>query len=195
MTDQGWTFETLLHYLEMRFEERQQQLLERLQGQRRALEIADEEREKAAQTLAGSLKNQIEAGDHALRLHIQAQRDALEALRQYQRQENEASEKAITKAEIANEKRFEQVSAFREQLGEANKDFLPREIFDQALHESRGRQDAQAQRLEALGNRITEMEARDLGSGSRAADYKSTMAIITATVVGVVAILVSLFGS
>ena len=95
---------------------------------------------------------------------------------------------------MANEKRFEQVANFREQLGEANKEFLPREIFDQALQESRARQEAAAQRVEALGNRLTEIEARGSGIFSKTADIKSTMAIVMSSLVGIVAILVAVFG-
>ena len=180
--DQGWTLDTLFTYFEARFGE-----------VHRALETADAEREKSAQALAGALKNQIEAGDNALLLHIDAQKEALESLRLYQQQENQASEKAITKAEIANEKRFEQVSAFREQLGNRNKDFLPREIFDQALLESRTREEAAARRLDVMSNRITEIEAKGSSIKDRTADVKSTIAILAATGTGAIAILVSVF--
>ena len=67
-------------------------------------------------------------------------------------------------------------------------------IFDQALHESRGRQDAAGPRVEALANRITEIEARDAGSRNRAADYKSTIAILASSAIGIVAVLVAVFG-
>ena len=180
--DQGWTFETLLAYMDTRFGE-----------VHRAIQTADQEREKSAQALAAALNVQIEAGDHALLLHIENQKDALEAVRLYQRQENEASEKAITKAEVANEKRFEQVSAFREQLGQANKEFLPREIFEQALQESRTRQEAAAHRVDTLANRVTEIETRGSSVRDKTADVKSTIAILAATGTGAIAILVTLF--
>ena len=183
MTDSGWTFSTLLAFVNARFDE-----------VHRAIQTADQEREKSAQTLAAALKTQIEAGDHALLLHIENQKDALEALRLFQQQENDASEKAISKAEVANEKRFEQVASFREQLGKANEAFLPREIFDQALHESRARQEAAAQRVAELSNRLTELEAKGSGAYTKTADIKSTIAILAATGTGAIAILVTLFG-
>jgi hypothetical protein len=178
----------------MRFEERSDSLRQRLEGLHRAIQVADQEREKSATALATALKTQIESGDHALLLHIDNQKEALEALRLYQQQENTASEKAITKAEVANEKRFEQVASFREQLGQRNREFLPREIFDQALQESRARQETAAQRVEALGNRLTEIEARGSGIFSKTADVKSTMAIIMSSMIGLAAILVAVFG-
>lgn len=180
--DQGWTFETLLVYMGARFEETQ-----------RAIQTADEEREKSAQALATALKIQIDAGDHALLLHIENQKDALEALRLYQQQENTASEKAITKAENANEKRFEGVNAFREQLGIQSKGFLPRELFDQAMDDYRQRLDTIANGISANTNRITELEARTAAGKDTKADLKSTIAILAASVTGAIAILVSVF--
>jgi len=40
------------------------------------------------------------------------------------------SEKAIDKAEIATEKRFESVNEFRAQLSDQTNTFLPREVYD-----------------------------------------------------------------
>jgi hypothetical protein len=42
--------------------------------------------------------------------------------------------------------------------------FLPRELFDQALQESRGRQEAQAARTGTLEGRVGAVESREAGS-------------------------------
>ena len=180
--DQGWTFETLLAFVNARFDE-----------VNRAICKADDEREKSAQALANALKVQIEAGDHSLLLHIENQKDALEALRLFQGQENVASEKAIQKAEVANEKRFEQVGTFREQLGRQSEVFLPRELFNQAIGDSRQRADSLAELIGNNTNRITELEATRAAGKDTKADVKSTIAILAASLTGAIAILVSVF--
>jgi len=49
----------------------------------------------------------------------------------------EAAKEAIQKAEMANEKRFDGVNAFRQQLTEQSKDFMPREVADAQIGELR----------------------------------------------------------
>lgn len=76
-----------------------------------------------------------------------------------------AAEKAIAKAELATEKRFESVNGFRAQLSDQVNTFIPRKEAEQRL-------DAVIGRLNALETRISESLARvhsrlDLGDGSR----------------------------
>ncbi len=127
-----------------------------LTEQLRAVEIAEREREKAATTLraevarvadmaererskaAGALANQlgqsIHDGDLHLRQHIDQQYMQITAALQSAQREtqilHDASEKAIAKAEAANEKRFEAVNAFRAQLSDQTASFMLREVAD-----------------------------------------------------------------
>ena len=127
-----------------------------LEEQRNALGVASAEREKAAQALATerektaqalavALRAQVETGDQALRDHIKDQvsqiRAALDALHREMTLIYESSEKAIMKAENANEKRFESVNEWRgqsldrertqqEQTSMLTATFLPREVAE-----------------------------------------------------------------
>lgn len=49
----------------------------------------------------------------------------------------EAAKEAIQKAEMANEKRFDGVNAFRQTLTDQSKDFMPREVADAQIGELR----------------------------------------------------------
>lgn len=102
--------------------------------QQRAIDHADTEREKAAQILREALVQQIQTGDAALQQHIEDQIAQVGILiDSYTRLagvQHEASEKAILKAENAAEKRFESVNEFRAQLAAQTASFLPRETFD-----------------------------------------------------------------
>lgn len=69
---------------------------------------------------------------------------------------NEASEKAIQKAEVASEKRFDSVNEFRAQLADQGQTFMPREVADAINNE-------QSKRIEALELRIASGRARDDG--------------------------------
>lgn len=135
-----------------------------MQEQERARKMADEEREKTAQTLHKATTAQISSGDEALLLHIKAQTATIDALERSGDLQREASEKAIMKAEASNEKRFEAVNEFRAQLSDQSKTFLPRELFDQALHEIRGRYEILQGRAEANANRIIEIESTSKGA-------------------------------
>lgn len=86
---------------------------------RRALVTSEQEREKAARALREEMQRTIEAGDAALKDHIEAQVVQLKLLTDSVRREMqityEAAEKAIDKAAVATEKRFESVNEWRAQ--------------------------------------------------------------------------------
>ncbi len=98
--------------------------------QQKAMDQAEREKVAAAEILAAGLKQMIDSGDEGLRLHIQAQTQQLESTRREMGIINEASEKAIAKAEAANEKRFAGVNEFRQQLSDQAKEFMPRELAE-----------------------------------------------------------------
>lgn len=98
--------------------------------QAKAMEQAEREKVAAAEILSTGLKQMIDSGDEGLRLHIQAQTQQLESTRREMGIINEASEKAIAKAEAANEKRFAGVNEFRQQLSDQAKEFMPRELAE-----------------------------------------------------------------
>lgn len=113
--------------------------------QQHAQDVAEREREKAAQALATALAQAISEGDERLREHIGNQVEQINAAlmgvesRAQLRHDAQRTqlddrfgytEAAVAKAEAANEKRFQAVNAFREQLAEQAAQFLPREVAD-----------------------------------------------------------------
>lgn len=122
-TGERWTLETLKQYFEAILEE-----------QRLAIRTADEEREKSAAIVRESLREQITAADLALAQHVNEQVQQIRQIIELNQLAVEAafaaSEKAISKAEAAAEKRFESVNEFRGQLSDQTKTFLPRETFE-----------------------------------------------------------------
>lgn len=122
-----------------------------------ALDMAEREREKAAQVLREALAQAIDQGDRALATHIAQEiariREALQSADLLERERvektvakiaavqrelsivHEAAEKAIAKAENANEKRFASVNEFRAQLADQTASFLPREVADRQFAE------------------------------------------------------------
>jgi hypothetical protein len=89
----------------------------------------------------------------------------------------DASKEAITKAENANERRFDAVNEFRSQLNDQQAQFVLREVFDQSLADARRRSDALTELIQQLSVRLTEIEARGVGEKDYAAESKSQMAI------------------
>ncbi len=141
-----------------------------LHEQQRAISAAERERANAAAVLASSLERSIKEGDERLREHVANQieqvRAALDSsekleleridkvlafVKSVQREVQiaaEASDKAIAKAETANEKRFDGVNDLRGSMADQAKDFMPREVADAQITELR----AQATRIaEQLG--------------------------------------------
>ncbi len=105
------------------------------EANQRALQEASVERSKSADRLADQLREKIESGYENLRQHIRQQEQELGASRREMTIIHEGSEKAISKAEAASEKRFASVNAFREQLNDQAKDFMPREVADAQIKE------------------------------------------------------------
>lgn len=137
---------------------------------RRALVVAEQEREKAARALRDELNRAITAGDEALGEHIRQQVaqvtaalanaeklevTRIDALKNAVTIASVASEAAIAKAEQAAEKRFEAVNAFRAQLADQVATFLPREV-------------AEAQ-LKQVADRLSIVEANQLTSAGASA--------------------------
>ncbi len=112
--------------------------------QQRAQDVAEREREKSAQALAATLRQSINDGYERLREHIGNQAEqfdaalaAIESRAQIRQEAARAqmddrfgyTKVAVDKAEQANEKRFEAVNAFREQLADQAAQFLLRSKF------------------------------------------------------------------
>lgn len=127
-SDEAWTLATLKAYFEAILRE-----------QRLAIEMATEEREKAAQILREGLVQQIASGDSALELHIADQVQQIQTvISMGSEQVNAAfasSKEAILKAETATERRFESVNEFRAQLNSQTQSFMPREVAEAKLAE------------------------------------------------------------
>ncbi|MEU7752715.1 hypothetical protein [Micromonospora sp. NPDC049171] len=67
-----------------------------------------------------------------------------------------AADKAVTKAEIATEKRFESVNEFRQTLSDQTKTFIARVEFEVV-------RDSHAKHLADLGSRMDKIEGRGVG--------------------------------
>lgn len=95
----------------------------------------------------------------------------------------EASEKAISKAEAATDKRFDGVNAFREQLADQVQQFLPREVAE-----------AQIAELRKLVSLNTERLDIERGSQRGATDFRSNNRASTGLVVAMVSAGVAVLG-
>jgi len=108
-----------------------------LNEHRRAIIVADQERLRAVD----ALDRVIQGGDARLREHIANQveqvRAALVSQELLAMQRHDSSERAIAKAEAANEERFRSVNEFREQLASQTQTFLPREVAEAQMAELR----------------------------------------------------------
>ncbi len=132
----------LIEFLRATLERQQQDLETRLDERLRALEAhlderADAQRIAMSAALASHDKAMgvaLSASDKALEVSATgAQREFREHLEQVWRETTvafEASDKAITKSELANEKRFESMNGFRRQLSDQAQTFMPREVAD-----------------------------------------------------------------
>jgi hypothetical protein len=136
---------SLKEYVELAFAERQ-----------RATELSEREREKAAQALSTSLERSIREGDERLREHIANQVDQIQAALDSARREtqfaNDASQKAIEKAETSTDKRFAAVNEFREQIADQAARFVPREVADAENKDALRRIEANAESIATLRN-------------------------------------------
>lgn len=170
----------------------------------KAIEQADVERAKSADRLAEQLKDKIKTesektdavqrslhervdeGDAHLRQHIDQQvvqiQQAIEAARRETDIIHNSSEKAIQKAEIAADKRFEGVNKFREQLNDQSKDFMPRELADSQFEEFR--------------KQITDLQRTESSNMGRDAGSDKTTALLIAVstlVLGAVVVIANIF--
>lgn len=102
---------------------------------------------------------------------------ALAAQKEQVREQLKNAEKAIDKAEMATEKRFESVNEFRSQLADQASMFMPRQEYD-ARHLSL------IEQVASVGERLTRMEGNTAGGHDQ-----------TARIYAVVAIIAVIFGS
>lgn len=113
--------------------------------------ITDEQK-RTDSLLVDQVMGQVRAGDENLLLHIENDRRAVAAA-------FASSEKAITKADIANDKRFASVNEFRAQLRDQATTFLRREIFDAAFADYNVWREATNVRLERSAQTATDVAA------------------------------------
>lgn len=188
--------------LEMQLREQKEFLESRIDGlhqlvsqyhlqEQRATEEATAERENAASALRESLRQHIDA-------QIQQVNQSIESQKVLQGQTFAASEEAISKAERANERRFEADAEFRNQLQERLGQFVLREVFENALEDTRRRQEAFTSWGNLLSNRITEIEAHGVGEKDYAAESAAKSAQATSWVgvgIAAIAVLVTVTGT
>jgi hypothetical protein len=141
-----------------------------LRENQRATEMAEREREKAAQALAINLARSIEEGDARLREHIHQQVAQIEAALQAARRETafaaEAQKVAIGKADTATDKRFDAVNNFRAELSERWEKTMPREVAEAQIAEVKKSVEAITRRLDLQqgGEKVKE-RAQDHATG------------------------------
>lgn len=155
-SDQEWTIGTSQDFLQRQLDDMRNLLDERDQANRRAVDAA-----LAAATLA------LERAESNL------SREFHEHLVQYRHEVAlafEASDRAISKAEAAAEKRFESVNEFRAQLNDQQRTFLTRTEYG-------GRHEALSEKVDINAARVSDLELRvtsrlESGAGGQAATYR-----------------------
>ncbi len=137
--------------------------------------------------MKSSVHERINEGDAHLRQHIDQQvvqiQQALDAARRETNIIHDSSEKAIQKAEGSSEKRFAAVNAFREQLNDQAKDFMPREVADAQIKEL-------DKRISAIQQSQDTNAGKDQGSDKTTAFLIATSTLALGVVVVIVNILV-----
>lgn len=160
--------------------------------QQRALEAALEavstaiaRSDQQQQERIAAVAEQVKAGDAHLRQHIDQEFERIDSSLASARRESgiihEASEKAIAKADAANEKRFQGLNGARETLETLASTMLPREVADAQISEIR-------KQVAAITTRI------DQTSG-RAAGVTSTVGYLIAAATLIISIVVVLANS
>lgn len=171
-----WTVRTLKEFFEAVLDE-----------QRRAMKTAEEEREKSAAIMRDGLLHQIRQGDEALERHISEQvRQIKTIIEMGTAQVNAAfasSEKAIEKAEVATEKRFESVNEFRAQLGDQATRFMPREVAEAKMEDLGHKIDLLSKAVNANAGRQAGVSA-SVGLMIAAASIIISIVVVLANVVG-----------
>lgn len=94
----------------------------------------------------------------------------------------EATEKAIGKAEAANEKRFESVNEFRGQLADQTRTFMPRIEVQQLL-------DQLTLRLGELNDRMNRQEGILHGANANKTGLYAALAAATAVIIAIVVVI------
>jgi hypothetical protein len=99
------------------------------------------------------------------------------SLREYVDVRFEALDKAVTKAEVATEKRFESVNEFRSALNDSNRLLMPRSEAEQALK-------TLSDKLDALTLRVNAKDDQNTGKGQSWALILSSVSLIS-TLLGI----------
>lgn len=162
-----------------------------LDESRRAVEMAEREREKAAQALAGNLARAIAEGDERLREHIEQQvsqiRSALDGARRETQFAADAQKEAIAKADAANDKRFTAVNEFRSELGDRWAQTMPREVAEAQIVELKKAMDAIHRRLDIQQGGETVRERSEV----QATGWKLAVAGFAVTLVVTLVVIIS----
>ena len=127
--------------------------------------------QRAVEVALGQLEQRIQA--------VQNQAaDRIDAMRREAKAALSAAELAISKSEVATERRFESVNEFRAQLSDQVRLFMPREVAEARIDDLRRTSDG---RLEEIRSRMDVMQARlDQASGSSAGTSRSIGYMLTA---------------
>ncbi len=168
----------------------------------RASETAEREREKAARALAVQLTQQIDQGDRALKDHIEQQFAQLSIMLESTRREvdirSEEQQKAITKAEVSTDNRFQSVNGLRSQMGELITNhqqalsvltgtLMPREVAEAKIEDLSNKVAANTGRLDRMGGE---------GDGERTAtrDARGRSEFTTSTMISIAVAMVAVIG-
>lgn len=161
----------------------------------RAADQADRERVRSAEALAVNLSRSIDEGDDRLREHISNQVEQIratldagerinvervkklegddEALLRLIDQRFNSTKEAVDKAEVATDKRFDAVNAFRAQLADQTGSFLPREVAETQFAEIR-------KQLAMNTDRLNRGEGKSTGADDFRAQLVAGAAVLVA---------------
>jgi hypothetical protein len=173
----GWTVETLHVYLQQQIDALREQLDLRATMEVRRLDgalAADDRRTTERIT--------------ALEMDLRA---SIAAVAATAKQDAVAQKEAVTKAEVANERRFEGVNEFRAQLADQAGSFISRKESDATQLRNEAGLAALKETLADVKDRITRSEGR--GAGLNAGWLIAVAAIgIIGTIAGIVGVVVAL---
>ncbi|MBN2118518.1 MAG: hypothetical protein JW730_18235 [Anaerolineales bacterium] len=121
--------------------------------------MSESEISKLANSRTWTIEALLEHFSRMQEMYAEGFDSKLQALREYSMSALQAADRAVTKAEAANEKRFESVNEFRAALSDQQRSFIPRSEFQVVM-------EGHAKLLAALAERINTQEGRSMGSGS-----------------------------
>lgn len=124
------TAEALGTGLTLAISEGDERLREHIASQVQQIEAALHAAEALSYERISRLESGIDSADRQAATRVSALNDLVQ-------QQFDSTREAVSKAEAANEKRFESVNAFRAQLGDQAAQFLPREVADAQFVELR----------------------------------------------------------